>query len=419
MREQLNTLNEDRPGSPPRMSQPTDMIDVQQLMRETSIEELNRLAEEYFARETDWTYYLAKPFGSIDETPQLLINFAVTLQGLALFRGASVLEFGAGTCWASRYLTQLGCRVIAVDVSPTALAIGQELYRRQPVSGERPEPQFLLWDGKKLDLPDRCVDRVLCLDALHHVPNLREVMFELGRVLKDGGIACFAEPGPNHSQSPQSQSEMRTFKVIENDIEMATIWQHAVEAGFTDLKLAIFNVPPVHLSLQEFEDFVNGGPAVENYGRVVSDFMQNQRTFFLYKGAGDLPDSRFRVGLHAVIKISPDLVEANAGEPFNVQATVTNDCNSLWLPKNAGPGAVHLGCHVYNDKGELYDHDFHWEPLTADERKIFPGETVSVEVHLPPLPQGKYILEFDMVSYDVTWFSRVGSPVVRIAADVK
>ena len=395
------------------------MIDVQQLLRGTSIEEFNRLAEEYFARETDWTYYLAKPFGSIDETPQLLINLAVTLQGLALFRGASVLEFGAGTCWASRYLTQLGCRVIAVDVSPTALAIGQELYRRQPVSGEQPEPQFLLWDGMKLELPDQCVDRVMCLDALHHVPNPREVISELGRVLKKGGIACFAEPGPNHSQSPQSQYEMRTFNVIENDIDMLAIWRHALDAGFTDLKLAVFNVPPVHLSLYEFEDFLKGGPSTVDYGRAVSDYMQNQRTFFLYKESSESSDSRFRGDLHALINISPELVEANTGEPFKIQATVTNDSNSVWLPRNAGPGAVLLGCHVYDKKGRLYHHSFHWEALTPDERRVFPGETVSVEVNVPPLPKGKYILEFDMVSNDVSWFSRVGSPVVRIAVNVK
>jgi ubiquinone/menaquinone biosynthesis C-methylase UbiE len=401
------------------MSQPADIIDVQQLLRGTSIEEFNRLAEEYFARENDWTYYLAKPFGSIDEAPQLLINLAVTLQGMALFRGASVLEFGAGTCWASRYLTQLGCRVTAVDVSPTALAIGQELYRRQPVSGEQPEPRFLLWDGTKLDLPDQCVDRVMCLDALHHVPNPREVIFELGRVLKDGGIAGFAEPGPNHSQSPQSQYEMRTFKVIENDIDIPAIWRHAQEAGFTDLKLAIFNVPPVHLSLHEFEDFLKGGPSTVDYARAVSDYMQNQRTFFLYKGTPELPDSRFRDALHALINVSPALVEANADEPFKIHATVTNDSKSVWLPRNAGPGAVLLGCHVYDKNGDLYHHSFHWEALTPDERKIFPGETVNVEVNVPPLPKGEYVLEFDMVSNDVSWFSRVGSPVVRVVVNVK
>ena len=42
-----------------------ELIDVRQMMAATSVEELNRLAEEYFARVSDWNYHLAKPFGAI------------------------------------------------------------------------------------------------------------------------------------------------------------------------------------------------------------------------------------------------------------------------------------------------------------------------------------------------------------------
>src|ERR1700737_5670669 len=86
------------------------LIDVREVMASSSVEEHCRLAEKYFAGLNDWTHHLAKPFGSIDETPQLLINFAVVLQALQLCPGMTVLEFGAGTCWAARILTQFGCR---------------------------------------------------------------------------------------------------------------------------------------------------------------------------------------------------------------------------------------------------------------------------------------------------------------------
>ena len=60
------------------------LIDVRELMAASSVEEHCRLAEQYFASLTDRTHHLAKPFGSIEEAPQLLINFAVVLQGLRL-----------------------------------------------------------------------------------------------------------------------------------------------------------------------------------------------------------------------------------------------------------------------------------------------------------------------------------------------
>src|SRR4029077_10841159 len=124
---------------------------------------------------------------------------------------------------------------------------------------------------------------------------------ELGRVLKEGGIAGFAEPGPKHSLSPQSQYEMRTFGVVENDVEIREIWRQAKGAGFTDIKLVVFNVPPFHLDLDDFEEFLKGGSPSRRYAEATAEYLQNQRSFLLYKGEVALSDSRFRTGLKAII----------------------------------------------------------------------------------------------------------------------
>jgi SAM-dependent methyltransferase len=394
-------------------------IDVGQLIAERSVQEHGQTAEEYFAKLGDWTHHLSKPFGTIDETPQLLINFAVVLQGLSLCPGMTVLEFGAGTCWAAHALTQLGCRAIAVDVSPSALRIGQELYARHPPFGDRPAPQFLLFDGHRLELPDKGVDRVVCLDSLHHVPNADEVLRELGRVLADGGIAGFAEPGPEHSKSAQSQYEMRKHGVIESDIDMRKIWNAARDAGFTALKLAVFDARPFHLELSEFEDFLAGGSIAKRYIGATRDSLQNQRTFFLFKGATQPRDSRYRQGLKALIEISPASIRVKEGEAISVRARIKNAGEVVWLPRSAGLGSVLLGCHVYLAGGEVYRESFHWEPLTpGDGEPINPGAAVEIEAHLPSLPHGSYRIEFDMVSNDVCWFAINGSQTPEIKVEV-
>ena len=396
-----------------------DLIDVRQLIAGASIEELNQLAEEYFSRLPDWNYHLSKPFGSLDETPQLLINFSVILQGLSLCPGMTVLEFGAGTGWASRFLSQLGCHVIAVDVSETALRIAEELYQRHPLIGDRPAPRFLKFDGYKFDLTDSSVDRIMCLDAFHHVPNPGLVLAEFSRVLKEGGIAGFAEPGPEHSKSPQSQYEMRTFKVVENDVNVQEIWRHAQAAGFTQIKLALFNVPPFHLELAEFEDFLQNGAAGHRFAEAVAGFMQSQRNFFLFKGEPAAIDSRCRTGLSARISVTPSFITAKEDERIRAHAVVTNNSPSVWLPRSVGLGAVHLGCHVYQSDGKLFRHSYHWEALTPCEgRPIPPNETVEIEVNIPPLPKGHYRLEFDLVSCDVCWFALNGSQQARIAVEI-
>jgi SAM-dependent methyltransferase len=401
------------------MAQQEELIDVRQLMAAKSIDEHCRLAEQYFARLSDWTHHLSKPFGSFDETPQLLVNFAVVLQGLQLCAGMTVLEFGAGTCWAARILTQLGCKVIAVDVSATALRIGREVYARYPPVGDRLAPEFLLFDGQRLDLPDQSIDRIICLDAFHHVPNPAQVVAELGRVLVDGGIAGFAEPGPEHSTTAQSQFEMKTHGIVENDIDVRALWGHARRAGFTDLKLAIFHVAPVLVDVDKFEDFLRGGKTSKKYAQAVREFMNNQRNFFLYKGEQRSRDSRYRQGLTALIDISPATTRVNEGEPIKLSAVVRNTSPSVWLPRSAGLGAVMLGCHVYQEDGAVVRESYHWEPLTEGEgRSILPEETVKFAVSLPGLPQGSYAIEFDMVSNDVCWFAINGSQVARIQVEV-
>ena len=102
------------------------------MIAKTSIEELNQTAEAYFSSLTDWEHHLAKPLSKADETPPLLINFGTLLQGLELMPGQTVLEYGAGSGWLSRFLTQLGARMILLDVSPrrwTSRASSTRSYR--------------------------------------------------------------------------------------------------------------------------------------------------------------------------------------------------------------------------------------------------------------------------------------------------
>jgi SAM-dependent methyltransferase len=400
------------------MAKRNDLIDVQSLIAAKSVAEHCRLAEEYFAGLSDWTHHLSKPFGSFDETPQLLINFAIVLQGLQVCPGMIVLEFGAGTCWAARVLTQLGCKVIAVDVSSTALRMGRELYARHPPLGDRPEPEFLLFDGRRIDLPDESVERIICLDAFHHVPNPAEVLAELGRVLETGGIAGFAEPGPEHSQTAQSQFEMKKHGVIENDIDMRTIWRDAQSAGFTDLKLAVFQVQPLLVDVAQFDDFLNGGKTSRKYVDAVRAFLGNQRNFFLYKGETRPRDSRYARGLTGDISVAQSEITGEQGEPIMIDAIVRNDSPAIWLAQSAGLGAVMLGCHVRHADGSMFRESYHWEPLSESDRNIQPGETINVKAHLPGLPRGNYILEFDMVSNDVCWFAFNGSPTPHVQIHV-
>ncbi|HEX8176597.1 MAG TPA: methyltransferase domain-containing protein [Pyrinomonadaceae bacterium] len=418
-------LNQRKPASEeaPVESQPTahqaDFVDVRQLIKNLSVEELNESAEEYFAQLESWEHHLAKPFADVIETPELLVSFAHLLQGLILSPGMSVLDFGAGSCWSSHLLTQLGCEVTALDVSETALKIGRELYRRRPVFGNQPEPRFLRFDGHSFDLPDESMDRVLCMDAFHHVANTGQVLKEMARVLKEGGIAAFSEPGPNHSRTPQAQYEMRMNRVIENDIDVREIWKMASAAGFTDMKLSIFSPKIFLLSPDEFDEFMNEDGTGARYASETRAFMQHHRIFFLHKGEAQALDSRQRSGLSAEISVILNSRQTKEGEPLVAQVTVKNVGTSIWLPTSSPKGPVHLGTHLLSADGFLINRDYSRHHLTPGEgRPVQPGESVSLEARVPAPPKGKYMLEFDLVSEYVCWFENNGSAVVRMEIEV-
>lgn len=406
---------ESLPAAAPR----ADFVDVRQLIKELSVEELNKSAEGYFAELDSWEHHLAKPFADIIETPELLVSFAHLLQGLSLSPGMTVLDFGAGSCWSSHLLTQLGCEVTALDVSETALKIGGELYRRHPVFGNQPEPRFMHYDGHSFDLPDESMDRVLCIDAFHHVANTTQVLREMARVLKEGGIAAFSEPGPRHSLTPQAQYEMRMNRVIENDIDVREIWRTARDVGFTDVKLSVFSPKIFLLGPEEFDEFMEGDGTDARYAAETRAFMQHHRIFFLRKGEPGFLDSRQRSGLTAEITVALDSRQTKEGEPFSAQVTVRNVGTSIWLPTSSPKGPVHLGTHLLSADGRLINRDYSRHQLTHGEgRPIQPGASVNLEARVPAPPKGKYILEFDLVSEYVCWFENNGSAVVRMEVEV-
>jgi SAM-dependent methyltransferase len=391
-------------------------IDVRALIATASIDDLNRTAEAYFASLTDWNHHLAKPFNNPDETPTLLLDVAMLLQGLRLTAGTRVLEFGAGTGWLSRYLTQLGCQMTLLDVSPSALRIARELYERHPVIGDRPAPMFLPFDGRRIDLPDASVDRIVSFHAFHHAVNPDAILEEFGRVLAPGGIAAFAEPGPRHAERPQSQFEMRTYGVVENNVDVHAIWRKAQTCGFTDLKLVVNHVPPFHVSLEEYEDLLAAGPTLDRWDASTRGILRHVRNFFLYKGSPTMTDSRSTVGLRCAVRA--ELTSPPGVQPLVIDATVTNTGEALWLAPGIEIGAVELGAHLYDEAGNLLAFDFRWEHLVEPLRDIHPGEVVTCRMTLPRLAPGRYIVEVDCVSSRVAWFAQLGAQPVRIPIEV-
>jgi SAM-dependent methyltransferase len=194
---------------------------------------LNRAAEDYFAAYPNPEHLVGKPFSEPESLSRRLIDLGVLLYGLRLSPGDVVLDLGAGTCWVSHLFNRFGCRTIAVDVSPTALAIGRTMFERDPQTNWTLEPAFLPYDGHTLPVADASVDRVVLYDAFHHIPNPGRLLREMRRVLKPDGIVGMSEPGRGHSTSPPSVAETAATGVLERELVLEDIADQAMAAGFT------------------------------------------------------------------------------------------------------------------------------------------------------------------------------------------
>ncbi len=121
-------------------------------------------------------------------------NFFHLLDLLHISGQERVLELGAGRCWASAYMSRLGCQVVALDVVRVRQAGGLETGA---VYLDHGTPYFerILASMEKLPFRQGTFDLVLSVASIHHSLFLGRVVEEASRVLTPGGrLALTSEP---------------------------------------------------------------------------------------------------------------------------------------------------------------------------------------------------------------------------------
>lgn len=408
-----------RPAAPAE-PRPASYTDDELLAR---ADEFNRAAEVYWKEVAEEPagriHALSKPFTTIEDASGILYRLGLVLHELELGVGHTVLDLGSGACWLSAALNRLRCRTISVDVSPTALALGRELFALDPRQDLSLEPRFLTYDGHHIPLPDASVDRVVCFDSFHHVPNMDRILAEILRVLKDGGRAVFAEPGEGHTHQDQSVYETERCGVLENELLLPDLYARARRLGFTEMLVKPYPDPSaLTLRGESYFRFMDGADEALPLG----DLRASLRGFYVFvlTRGETRHDSRNPRKLRAEIGVlSPaGEIRGRAGESVPVRFRVRNTGDTAWLHDvDLKGGYVMLGGHLHQEDRTLVTRGHLRAPLPRD---VAPGDAVEVEgrLRLPPR-QGRFVIRLDMVDEWVCWFEQKGSPVVERAVVVE
>lgn len=105
--------------------------------------------------------------------------------------GAKALEIGCGRGVGAELIMDLfgAATVDAFDVDPRMVALAQ---RR--LSGRGSKIRLWVGDAAAIHAPEDTYDAVFDFGIIHHVPNWRDVLVEVQRVLKPGGLLFAEEP---------------------------------------------------------------------------------------------------------------------------------------------------------------------------------------------------------------------------------
>ncbi len=381
-------------------------------------DELNAAAERYFAEFEDVEFILGKPFTDEPGFGRHLFSLGVLVDGLRLRRRDLVVEFGAGTCWVSHFLNKFGCKTISIDVSQTALRLGEELFRRDPATRWDVGPEFRAYDGHRLPLGDATCDRIIVLDAFHHVPNQRQILTEFHRILRPDGIVGMSEPGRGHAHTCASQMEVSKHGVLENELVVEDVAALAVACGFHAAHVVVGSLDALwEIPAGEVGAFIQG-KGFPKFWDHHSDALLAHHHLLLYKG-DPRPTTRQPKATGARLTIrGAQMMEIPAGMPLGVTVEVENTAETRWLSAE-GEGWTRLGVHLYrgDSPGELVNYD--WLRVRLP-RNVNQHERVVMPVQLPAIPDpGTYTVVFDIVIEGVMWLGDRGSQTAPLTLVVR
>ncbi len=150
------------------------------------------LADEQAFNQNSWDTEWRKASEHLDEYLEHArrVNAAIADQVLAVCGPRTIYcEIGCGIPWLGLEVARRGATVIGVDFSPLALRIASTMFLNEGLNG-----LFILGDLNRLPVSTASCDVIYGGGVIEHLHSTQQVVDQLHRILRPGGIAFNTVP---------------------------------------------------------------------------------------------------------------------------------------------------------------------------------------------------------------------------------
>ena len=132
------------------------------------------------------------------------------LDFLPLKADMKILDLGAGSGYLSFPIAKKNptISIIGLDIVEKALEVNRFKAKKENIRNIR----FVSYNGIDFPFANNDFDMVVSRYALHHFPDIHKSIFEVSRIIKQGGFFFISDPTPNANDATRFVDEYMRLK---------------------------------------------------------------------------------------------------------------------------------------------------------------------------------------------------------------
>jgi O-antigen biosynthesis protein len=170
--------------------------------------------------------------------------------------GARALDIGSGTGYGAAELSRTAESVTGIDISPEATAWARENF---PASNL----EFITASASSIPCPDASFDLITAFEVIEHIPDWRNLLAEVHRLLRPAGIAIISTPNKAYyTESRGADGEnpfhVHEFEADEFRMELRSVFPHVIALQQNRSEAFVFYPPATFLPVEARLDSSSG-----------------------------------------------------------------------------------------------------------------------------------------------------------------